>query len=194
MLRQTLLNLKTAGLKSHQITGAGYAYSKNRFAYHYGQAQMKYGNGGWGMSTYSVRKKYNPKPRPMSQNLPMHTVLSGHFRSYALADGSVLITHPSHKQLMQWSHAVEEKEAAIAGITAVTENNKAKIQSIIVDNTLENYALSAWRRKHLWHLIKAKSGVNTSDAQRSYRHSIYQSVRSASILRRISKNSNSIAY
>ena len=194
MLRQTVLNLKTAGLKSHQITGAGYAYSKNRFAYNYGQAQMKYGNGGFGMSTYSVRKKHNPKPRPMRDVGPLSTVLSGHFRSYALADGGVLVTHPSHKQLMQWSHDVEEREAAAAGITAVSENNKAKIQSIMVDNTLENYALSAWRRKHLWTLVRAKNGYVTEDGNRHWRHSLYQTVRSAAILRRISSNSNSVAY
>jgi hypothetical protein len=145
---------------------------------HYSRSYIRYGVGGLGISTYSTRKDRRfvvnklpmppqslPSPSPSSSSLPSDSdklglsrttkSLSPHWRTFALEDGGVLFTHPSHEQVMKWGQQVFRKEAEVTGRTAMSDWTDSRIQAILADNTLENYSIKYWRQRHMWNLIKS---------------------------------------
>lgn len=157
-------------LKSTQKSGTGSPMERNRFAHNYSRGQIRFGNKGWGMSTYHPRRVRVPAVDPLNnlfQSTTTHetpiadanTALSAHWRPFALEDGGVLFTHPSHKQVMTWSQEVIKREAEERGgeMNMYDHHTNSRIQAIIADKTLENAALDEWRRKHLWKLVQAKA-------------------------------------
>jgi hypothetical protein len=36
----------------------------------------------------------------------------------------------------------------------------SRMQSIMAEHTIENVSISHWRRRHMWHLIKARGGFS----------------------------------
>jgi hypothetical protein len=105
-----------------------------------------------------------------------NTALSAHWRPFALEDGGVLFTHPSHKQIMTWSQEVVKREAEKRGgdMSTYDQHTNSRIQAIIADKTLENAALDEWRRKHLWKLVQAKAFGLGKDRLRG---SVFDSIR-----------------
>eukprot|EP00758_Cryptobia_borreli_P012211 Tbor_TRINITY_DN5725_c1_g2::TRINITY_DN5725_c1_g2_i1::g.19605::m.19605 len=209
MLRQTTLSLRS-GLKSHQIGAVGSPQHRNRYATTYGSQRIKYGDGGFGISVYSARKSRHLRIRPydilekrtLTPKDPLSTtstVLSAHWRAFALEDGGVLFTHPSHKQLMTWGQEVLNREAEVmtenmiqnakekglppprkTAVSAMNHHISSKIQGIIADKTLENAGIAEWRKKHLWHLMRAKTQPQDRSRLRDTAHSsIFYAVKAA---------------
>lgn len=80
--------------------------------------------------------------------------LSPQWRMFALTDGGVLLTHPSHKQVMQWNQETLKRENAAIGQADFDRHVDSKIQALMADATLEAVPLSEWRRAHMWRLIR----------------------------------------
>lgn len=170
MLRATLSVL----VKSHQLKKSQHPNAGTRYGRNYNRAFIKYGFGGYGMSVYSPKKNRSFRVQPQathigSEGSEEHRTtdlttgglsnttrsLSPHWRSFALDDGGVLFIHPSHQQVMSWSHETHKKETEAMGMTSMDEWVNSRIQSIMADNTLENVSLGHWRRRHMWMLIKS---------------------------------------
>ena len=85
--------------------------------------------------------------------------LSSHWRPFALADGGVLLVHPSTKQVLEWSMQVTKHEQAATGLSAKELQTNTKIQQILEDSAVEHTPLSQWRRQHMWALVEQRAGV-----------------------------------
>ncbi|EPY26212.1 hypothetical protein STCU_06265 [Strigomonas culicis] len=163
MLRLTQLLCK---VQSHQKKRAQHPNAGTRFGRVYNRGFIRYGFGGFGMSVYSPKKNRNFTVEPPQESVPdvlaadrgltpTTRSLSPNFRAFALDDGGVLMTHPSHEQVMRWGQGVRQAEGRATGMTAMDEAVNARIQSIIADNTIENVSLQHWRKNHMWNLVKA---------------------------------------
>lgn len=175
-------------LKSTQKSGTGSPMERNRFAHEYNRRQIRYGNQGWGMSTYHPRKVRTPPIKDLSDIfarkvtevdpiMSANTALSAHWRPFALEDGGVLFTHPSHKQIMTWTQEVlkrESEERNGGEMTTFDQHTNSRVQAIIADKTLENSALDDWRKKHLWKLVQAKA---FGEGRHRLSGSVYDSIR-----------------
>lgn len=170
MLRGTLALLR---VQSHQKKRAQHPNAGTRYGRVYNRGFIRYGFGGFGISTYSSKKdrRFTPQPiprMPLADSLddtrglaPTTRTLSPNYRTFALKDGGVLVTHPSHAQVMRWSAKVLDADAKANadGVTAMDRFVNARIQAIIADNTIENVSLSQWRRAHMWNIIKAHGSL-----------------------------------
>mmetsp|Transcript_8620 Transcript_8620/g.9724 ORF Transcript_8620/g.9724 Transcript_8620/m.9724 type:complete len:191 (-) Transcript_8620:98-670(-) len=175
-------------VKSHQLKKSQHPDAGSRYGRNYNRAMIRYGFTGFGISTYSPRKNRSFKIRPLPDAFtnrnpsaahltPTTKSLSPQWRPFALADGGVLIAHPSHSQVMKWSQSTLAKEAEATGQTAMDNWVDTRIQSIIADNTLENISLSHWRRRHLWTLVKQQGKIQrnftTPDYLKGIRSNVY---------------------
>jgi hypothetical protein len=165
MLRNSL----TLRVHSHQLKKGQHPLRPASLGRHYSRSYIRYGTGGLGISTYSSRKdrRFRVNSLPWSnaglspqqedqQGLCQTTrSLSPHWRTFALEDGGVLFTHPSHEQVMRWGQQVLRKESEATGRTAMSDWTDSRIQAILADNTLENYSIKYWRQRHMWNLIKS---------------------------------------
>lgn len=153
-------------VQSHQKKRAQHPNAGTRFGRNYNRGFIRYGFGGFGMSVYSSRKNRNFRVQKVAETagdpladdhgLSATTrTLSPNFRTFALNDGGVFVTHPSHAQIMQWNQKVLQEECKETGMTTMDQFVNSRIQSILADNTIENISLSHWRRTHMWNLIKA---------------------------------------
>ena len=175
---------------SHQLKKGQNPLRPASLGRQYSRNYIKYGPGGIGISTYSARKDRRlrvnslpPVPSTISfgneTGLSQTTQsLSPHWRTYALEDGGVLFTHPSHEQVMRWGQQVFRKEAEATGRTAMSEWTDSRIQSILADNTLENYSIKYWRQRHMWNLIKNQGKLHRDWG---YRRKTFTDVRASDI-------------
>ncbi|KEG09794.1 putative variant surface glycoprotein [Trypanosoma grayi] len=163
MLRLCRVCLK---VQSHQKKKSQHPNAGTRFGRVYNRGFIRYGFGGFGMSVYTPKKdrtfRVQSLPPPpvdvFADNAPLvptTRTLSPNFRAFALQDGGVLFSHPSHEQIMRWGQGVLTEETKATGMTSMDNYVNSRIQSIIAENTVENVALSHWRRRHMWNLVKA---------------------------------------
>lgn len=163
MLRLTCFLLR---VQSHQKKRAQHPNAGTRYGRVYNRGFVRYGFGGFGMSVYSTKKNRNfrlrPAPAPLGDPLaddsgltPTTRTLSPNFRTFAMADGGVLVTHPSHEQVMRWNAGVLAEETKATGMTSMDQYVNSRIQAIMADNTVENVSLSHWRKTHMWNLIRS---------------------------------------
>lgn len=195
MLRATVSLLR---VQSHQKKRSQHPNAGTRFGRVYNRGFVRYGFGGFGMSTYSTKKDRTFKTLP-PQSMPIggpHAgdegglapttqTLSPNFRTFALADGGVFVTHPSHSQIMQWNGGVLQADAKAAaagpsgGMTSMDQFVNSRIQAIIADNTIENVSLSQWRRTHMWNIIKSHGNLQrrwgTPEYVKGMRTTLYNS-------------------
>lgn len=185
MLQRTTVLLR---VQSHQLKRAQHPNAGTRYGRVYNRGFIRYGFGGFGMSVYSPKK--NRSFRPLSPQPPLGDpladdsglapttrTLSPNFRTFALADGGVFVSHPSHAQIMQWNQGVLRAENEATGATAMDEYVNSRIQAIIADNTIENTSLSHWRKAHMWNLVKAHGRIQrrwgTPDYVKGMRSTLY---------------------
>ncbi|KAK7197907.1 hypothetical protein NESM_000745100 [Novymonas esmeraldas] len=171
MLRLTVSLLR---VQSHQKKRAQHPNAGTRFGRVYNRGFIRYGFGGFGMSVYSTKKdrrfRVMPVPPPPPATTPAEQLdlfaddrgmatttrtLSPTFRMFALEDGGVFVSHPSHAQIMRWNARVHTEEGKATGNTVMDEYVNSRIQAIIADNTIENASLSQWRKAHMWAVIKS---------------------------------------
>ncbi|ORC91405.1 putative variant surface glycoprotein [Trypanosoma theileri] len=185
-----MLNLCRVLLKvqSHQKVKSQHPNAGTRFGRVYNRGFIRYGFGGFGMSVYTPKKDRRfrvltpppPKGDLFADNeslVPTTRTLSPNFRAFALEDGGVLFTHPTHEQIMRWGQGVLTEEGKATGMTSMDNYVNSRIQSIIAENTVENVAISHWRRRHMWNLIKAHGKLQrrwgVSDTLKGARSNIY---------------------
>jgi hypothetical protein len=155
----------TKKVQSHQITSTR-KLQKNRptLGRNYHRNYIEFGFGGWGMAYYFPEEDSSFRTISLSAHYPIRKdntspfstttrSLSQEWRSFGLHDGSVLFTHPSRKQVLQWNQKTMEKENASVGHGTMDQHTKTKIQRLLADNSLEYVPLSVWRRNQLWRLI-----------------------------------------
>ncbi|CAJ1012828.1 hypothetical protein Q4I28_008141 [Leishmania naiffi] len=171
MLRFTQALLR---VQSHQKKRAQHPNAGTRYGRVYNRGFVRYGFGGFGMSVYTPKKDRTFKVMPVPPSPPATTAaeqrddfadnrglvattrtLSPTFRMFALEDGGVLVSHPSHAQVMQWNQRVHTEEGKATNRTTMDEYVNSRIQAIIADNTIENTSLSQWRKAHMWNVIKS---------------------------------------
>lgn len=192
MLRHCMTLLK---VQSHQKKRAQHPNASTRYGRVYNRGFIRYGFGGFGMSVYSSRKNRTfrvepPQPSLQDGDRASHfaddkplvsttRTLSPNFRMFALEDGGVLVTHPSHAQIMGWGQKVHDAECAATGATSMDHYVNSRIQAIIADNTIESTSLKQWRRTHMWNLIKAHGKLQrqwgTPDFVKGARSTLYNS-------------------
>ncbi|KAF8286789.1 hypothetical protein C4B63_40g27 [Trypanosoma cruzi] len=175
-------------VQSHQKKRSQHPNAGTRFGRVYNRGFIRYGFGGFGMSVYTPKKDrtFRVQPLPfLSGNVfadntslvPTTRTLSPNFRAFALQDGGVLFSHPSHEQIMRWGQGVLTEETKATGMTSMDNYVNSRIQSIIAENTVENVALSHWRRRHMWNLIKSHGKLQrrwgVSDETKGARSNIY---------------------
>ncbi|KAH9598073.1 hypothetical protein LSM04_002748 [Trypanosoma melophagium] len=175
-------------VQSHQKVKSQHPNAGTRFGRVYNRGFIRYGFGGFGMSVYTPKKdrrfRVLPTPPPKgdvfadNESLVATTrTLSPNFRAFALEDGGVLFTHPTHEQIMRWGQGILTEETKATGMTSMDNYVNSRIQSIIAENTVENVAISHWRRRHMWNLIKAHGKLQrhwgVSDASKGARSNIY---------------------
>ncbi|CAD2212856.1 hypothetical protein AGDE_01917 [Angomonas deanei] len=176
-------------VQSHQKKRALHPNAGTRYGRVYNRGFVRYGFGGFGMSVYSTKKdrRFTVEPmleKPLYGSLspegglsPTTKALSPNFRAFALADGGVLFLHPSHRQVMQWGQAVLQEETKATGMTAFDEMVNSRLQSMIADNTIENTAITHWRRQHMWNLVKSHGRLQrrwgTPDFVKGARSTLY---------------------
>jgi hypothetical protein len=193
MLRftQTLLRVQ-----SHQKKRAQHPNAGTRFGRVYNRGFIRYGFGGFGMSVYTPKKdrRFRVMPPPPiststvaaeerdafadNSGLTATTrTLSPTFRMFALEDGGVFVSHPSHEQVMRWNQGVLTEEGKATNNTVMDEYVNSRIQAIIADNTLENVSLSQWRKAHMWNIIKSHGNLQrrwgTPDFVKGGRSTLY---------------------
>ncbi|KPI87365.1 hypothetical protein ABL78_3553 [Leptomonas seymouri] len=175
MLRLTQSLLR---VQSHQKKRAQHPNAGTRYGRVYNRGFIRYGFGGFGMSVYTTKKDRRfrvmpPPPTPAStvaadrrdvfadnSGLTATTrTLSPTFRMFALEDGGVLVSHPSHEQIMRWNQGVLTEEGKATNNTVMDEYVNSRIQAIIADNTIENASLSQWRKAHMWNIIKSHGNL-----------------------------------
>lgn len=148
------------------------------------------------MSVYSPKKNRNFMPLPppaapaattaaevrdvfsdQSGLVATTRTLSPTFRTFALDDGGVFFSHPSHTQIMKWNQGVLTEEGKATEQTAMDECVNARIQAIIADQTIENTTLSQWRKTHMWRLVKSHGKLQrrwgTPDFVKGVRSTLY---------------------
>ncbi|KAG5465649.1 hypothetical protein CUR178_00359 [Leishmania enriettii] len=171
MLRFTRAQLR---VQSHQKKRAQHPNAGTRYGRVYNRGFVRYGFGGFGMSVYTPKKDRTFKVVPVPPPPPATTAaerrddfadnrglaattrtLSPTFRMFALEDGGVFVSHPSHAQIMRWNQRVHTEEGKAANSTVMDEYVNSRIQAIIADNTIENTSLSQWRKAHMWNVIKS---------------------------------------
>lgn len=185
LVEHGVTNARNRHVKSHQIDSIGHTFRSPRLGRSYTSAWIKFGYGGWGMGTHGTGKfrrfhaqrLHHAVASPQEPGGPMVTTtrtLSPEWRAFALADGGVLFTHPSSKQVMEWGQKTLQRENEAIGQADFDRHVNCKIQSLMADATLESVPLSEWRRAHMWQLIRnhgkhsatpsaeASSGSNTS--------------------------------
>lgn len=186
MLRLCRVSLK---VQSHQKKRAQHPNAGTRFGRVYNRGFIRYGFGGFGMSVYTPKKdrRFRVQPLPSQPSVDAFAddtslvqttrTLSPNFRTFALEDGGVFISHPSHEQIMRWGQRVLTEETKATGMTSMDSYVNSRIQSIIAENTVENVALSHWRKRHMWNLIKAHGKLQrrwgVSDTTKGARANIY---------------------
>ena len=155
-------------IQSHQryntsvIPYHGHGYGRN-----WTKSLVKYASKGWGIGNYSARQDNRWLPRKFNRavteedrynfSLPIGRTtktLSPHFRPFALADGGVLFTHPSTREILTWTHDVLGKEQQASGLGNIHDESRAKIQSLIADNTIEHTSINQWRQLHIQRLLR----------------------------------------
>ena len=157
-------------VQSHQINRFRTTKGAKSFGRDYNKWWIQYGFGGWGMVYFDTKVDRSYKILPLSGHYPQRAhadaaltttckSLSPQFRTFALADGGVLVCHPSQKQVLEWGKITAEKESVALGQDGFDQSMKSQIQRLIADNTLELVPLSSWRRQQLWRLIRTH-GVN----------------------------------
>eukprot|EP00759_Apiculatamorpha_spiralis_P012731 PhF_6_TR19658/c0_g1_i1/m.28689 len=83
--------------------------------------------------------------------------LSPQWVPYALQDGGVFFVHPTHKDVLQWTHkALKQEREATGTVSAYDTERSAKIEMLMERNTLEAQPISEWRRKHMVQLLREK--------------------------------------
>lgn len=193
MLRFTQALLR---VQSHQKKRAQHPNAGTRFGRVYNRGFIRYGFGGFGMSVYTPKKDRTFKVRPVDPE-PAVTIagerrdlfadnsgmaattrtLSPTFRMFALEDGGVFVSHPSHEQIMRWNQGVLTEEGKATNNTAMDEYVNSRIQAIIADNTIESTSLSQWRRAHMWNIIKSHGNLQrrwgTPDYIKGARSTLY---------------------
>lgn len=133
---------------------------------------VKYSGRGWGISMPPLGKDrvmriqqpdWIPAPNfsgdPDASASKVAKTLSPHWRPFALRDGGVLFTHPSHSQVMRWNAKVLQRENEATGMTSADHHTHAKIQDIVAGSTLEHMSLAHWRRGHIKHVFQTKGAV-----------------------------------
>ena len=155
-------------IQSHQhfhttvIPYHGHGYGRN-----WTKSLVKYASKGWGISNYSARNDNRFIPRRFNRTVTAEErhnyfapigkttkTLSPHFRPFALADGGVLFTHPSSREILTWTHEVLGKEQQASGLGNIHDESRAKIQSLIADNTIEHVSIGQWRQLHIQRLLR----------------------------------------
>ena len=175
MLRFTQALLR---VQSHRKKRAQHPNAGTRYGRVYNRGFIRYGFGGFGMSVYTPKKDRRFRVMPLPAN-PAPTVtaeqrdvfadnsgltattrtLSPTFRLFALEDGGVFVSHPSHAQIMRWNQGVLTEEGKATNNTVMDEYVNSRIQAIIADNTIENASLSQWRKAHMWNIIKSHGNL-----------------------------------
>jgi hypothetical protein len=154
-------------IKSHQTHGTGHPLAGKRYGRSNTRHAVSYGGYGWGISFFVQPKDRTFKPMRFNgpATLEGHTAqstttktLSAHFRPFALADGGVLIVHPSQKQIMSWTHDVLGREQAASGLGDVHAATRSKIQALVSGSAVENVSVSHWRQKHIERLLRKHTG------------------------------------
>lgn len=152
-------------IKSVQMYRVGNPLRGKGYGRNYTKSFKRYAFGGWGMGVYSVRKdrRFMPKVAfgdpswPSNDSAPFSRTtksLSPHWRAFALKDGGVFFSHPSHKQTMLWGQDSMKKEQAKLGLTGMDQQINSRMQAIIAENTIENVSLSQWRRAQINSMIR----------------------------------------
>ncbi|CCD17651.1 unnamed protein product [Trypanosoma congolense IL3000] len=185
MLRLCRVSLR---VQSHQKKRAQHPNAGTRFGRVYNRGFIRYGFGGFGMSVYTPKKdrrfRVQQLPPPPTNSfaddvslVSTTRTLSPNFRAFALQDGGVFFTHPSHEQIMRVGQGILAEETKATGMTSMDNYVNSRIQSIIAENTVENVALSHWRRRHMWNLVKTHGKLQrhwgVSEATKGARSNIY---------------------
>ncbi|KPA81327.1 putative mitochondrial hypothetical protein [Leptomonas pyrrhocoris] len=191
MLRFTQSLLR---VQSHQKKRAQHPNAGTRYGRVYNRGFIRYGFGGFGMSVYTPKKDRRfkvlpPPPVPTAEARQRDVfadnsaltattrTLSPTFRMFALEDGGVLVSHPSHSQIMRWNQGVLTEEGKATNNTVMDEYVNSRIQAIIADNTVENASLSQWRKAHMWNIIKSHGNLQrrwgTPDYVKGGRSTLY---------------------
>ncbi|CCW65657.1 unnamed protein product [Phytomonas sp. EM1] len=175
-------------VQSHQKKRGQHPNAGTRYGRVYNRGFIRYGFGGFGMSVYTPKKdrRFRIRPVPQAATAPLSDenglspttrTLSPNFRMFALSDGGVLVTHPSHQQIMRWNQGVLDEECKATGMTSMDNYINSRIQAIIADNTIENISISQWRKTHMWNLIKAHGSLQrrwgTPDYVKGVRSTLY---------------------
>lgn len=175
-------------VQSHQKKRSQHPNAGTRYGRVYNRGFVRYGFGGFGMSVYSAKKsrefRVRPAPPPLGDAVmsetgltPTTRTLSPNFRTFALEDGGVFVTHPSHEQIMRWSQGVLTSESEALGMTTMDNYVNSRLQAIIANNTIENTSISQWRKNHMWNLVKSHGNLQrrwgTPDYVKGARSTLY---------------------
>eukprot|EP00760_Papus_ankaliazontas_P023195 PhM_4_TR1979/c0_g1_i2/m.43773 len=157
--------------KSQVQHGIRHRLASSRWGRNYNYAMAMYGPYGYGIGKIQPRRDRSAPIVSITPDAKSTTsltqsdvtrTLSPEWTPYALADGGVLFTHPSTKQVLQWTHDVMKHEREASGQSSRYDAERsAKIRDLLARNTIEAQPIEAWRKRHVVDVLRKNISRNT---------------------------------